>query len=147
MPSKSLWILNGPNLNLVGKREPEIYGDQDLFSHLKQLSSDHFEIVPYQSNHEGRLIDWIHEAIEKQVYGLIINPGGLSHTSIALMDAMKCFQGPKVEVHLSATFKREKFRQTKLTAQACDVLISGAGPYSYQLALEYFNQIQDNKKK
>jgi len=131
--------LHGPNLNLLGTREPEIYGATtlaDVDRALLQLAAElDLELTARQSNHEGVLIDWIHEAQQTGVAGVLINPGGLTHTSVALRDALTAFQGPCVEVHLSNIHAREAFRQQSLTAGACVGAVLGFGADSYLLGL------------
>lgn len=134
----SVLVLHGPNLNLLGSREPEIYGhltladiDRDL-NRLGEAWEAHVDTK--QSNHEGQLIDWIHAA--RDVYqGLVINPGGLTHTSVSLRDAIAGVGLPCVEVHLSNIHKREPFRQVSLTAAVCVGSVLGFGPNSYALGL------------
>ena len=138
---KEIVIINGPNLNRLGKREPEIYGSETLDDLEKRLR-DHAkgrEIVLgfFQSNSEGEIIDRIAEASDQGVSGIIINPGALTHTSIALYDALAGAGLPCVEVHLSNIYRRESFRQKSFTAAACDGVISGLGFYGYIAAFDY----------
>jgi 3-dehydroquinate dehydratase-2 len=132
----NLIIINGPNLNLLGKREPEIYGFQSFEDHLNKLK----EVFPgisidyYQSNIEGDLINAIHEAGFKKD-GIIINPGGYSHTSVAIADAMKAVPATIIEVHISHVFSREEFRKTLITAPAANGFICGLGLDVYRLAI------------
>lgn len=131
-------ILNGPNLNLIGRREPEIYGNQSLdefIDTLKQRFPD-CEIDSFQSNHEGVLIDKLQEAMDKYD-GVVMNPGGYAHTSIALMDTVKAIKIPVVEVHISNIFEREAFRQHSYTAEAAVKSIAGHGLEGYAEAVEY----------
>ncbi len=133
-------LLNGPNLNLLGTREPEIYGQQtldDIIAGLVQLATDwQISLSHFQSNHEGALIDCIHQARSEEVDGLIINPGGLTHYSIALRDALSAVEIPAVEVHLSNIHARETFRQTSYIAGVVLGQISGFGAKGYELALD-----------
>lgn len=131
-------VLHGPNLNLLGTREVSIYGDQtlaDIDAHLAQVARElGAEVECFQSNHEGALIDAIHAARGK-TDGLLLNPGALTHTSIALRDAIAGVQIPAVEVHLSNIHAREPFRHTSYLAPMCVGQISGFGARSYELAL------------
>ena len=136
---QTVFILNGPNLNLLGKREPEIYGRQTLADIetdcREQAVALGLAIDFRQSNHEGVVIDAIHEARE-QAAGIIINPGALTHTSIAIHDALKAFAGPIVEVHLSNIHQREAFRHLSYVSLVAKAVIAGCGAHGYVLALE-----------
>ena len=134
-------ILNGPNLNLIGKREPEIYGNQSLdeyFEIVKKRFQD-CEIDTFQSNHEGVLIDKLHEAMGKYD-GIVINPGGYAHTSIALADAIRAIGIPVVEVHISNIYEREEYRHHSYTAEAAVKTIVGKGLEGYAEVVEYFTR-------
>jgi 3-dehydroquinate dehydratase-2 len=137
---KKIYVINGPNLNLLGTREPEVYGSQTLSkmnSNLKkEAKSQGIEIRFFQSNIEGELVDFIQKA-GNEADAIIINPAGYTHTSVVILDALKAVSLPKVEVHLSNISAREHFRKISLTAQGCDGYISGLGSYGYQLALQY----------
>ena len=137
---RTILVLNGPNLNRLGKREPEIYGTQTLddiaamvTAHAEQLG---FVADVRQSNHEGHLIDWLHEAEDIGAAAVIINPGGYSHTSVALHDAVKAITTPVIEVHLSDPDTRESFRHVDLVALAATQVITGQGAKGYLSALD-----------
>lgn len=133
-------IINGPNLNLLGKREPSIYGNatfEEYFSELKSLYSSKCELIYFQSNHEGSLIDKIHE-VGFQYDGIIMNAGAYTHTSIALHDAIKAVSTPVIEIHISNIHAREEFRHKSMIAAACKGSIVGLGLDSYKLAIEHF---------
>src|SRR5688572_3955620 len=141
MPTPPLiFVLNGPNLNLLGTREPEIYGTETLDDIAAQLSGKAAKmgltLDIRQSNHEGHLIDWLHEAQASGAKAVILNPGGYSHTSVALHDAVKAISTPVIEVHLSDPESRENFRHTDLVALAAAKLIKGQGAHGYSLALD-----------
>lgn len=136
----TVFVLNGPNLNLLGLREPEIYGS-DTLDDIAGLLEDQghaleIEIDMRQSNHEGHLIDWLHEANATGAKAVILNPGGFTHTSVALHDAIKSITVPVIEVHLSNPHKREEFRHKSLVGQAAKGTIAGFGALSYVLALD-----------
>ena len=141
MPTPPLiFVLNGPNLNLLGSREPEIYGTDTLDDIATRLSEQArelgVELDIRQSNHEGHLIDWLHEAQARGAKAVIMNPGGYSHTSVALHDAVKSIATPVIEVHLSDPETREPFRHTDLVALAATKIIKGQGAQGYSLALD-----------
>ncbi len=129
-------VLNGPNLNLLGSREVSIYGDQSFDDYAKELAEQFPEhtFTFRQSNLEGELVTWIQEA-KGQFDGLVINPGGYAHTSVAIADALAYLDIPKIEVHISHLYKRESFRHQMITATACDGVISGLGLKGYALAV------------
>ncbi len=132
-------IINGPNLNLLGKREPEIYGDktfEDYFAAL-QVMFPELSLVYFQSNHEGALIDKLHEA-GFSVDGIVLNAGAYTHTSIALADAVAAISAPVIEVHISNIHAREAYRQQSFIAAKCVGNITGLGLDGYRLALNYF---------
>ncbi|MGV2130204.1 type II 3-dehydroquinate dehydratase [Agrobacterium vitis] len=142
--SRTIFVLNGPNLNALGKREPGIYGG-------KTLADIEAECVRFgeqlgiaidcrQSNHEGDLVDWLHEAGDKAV-GVALNAGAYTHTSIALHDAMRAIAVPVVEVHISNVHAREEFRHTSMIAPAAKGVICGFGPHSYLLALQALDNL------
>jgi 3-dehydroquinate dehydratase-2 len=131
-------ILNGPNLNLLGHRQPEVYGRETLADVVKActaLGRDlGLEVVAKQSNHEGALVDYIHAARDGAA-GIIINPGAYSHTSIAILDALNAFDGPVLEVHISNIHKREAFRHHSYVSARAEGVIAGFGTEGYLLAL------------
>lgn len=142
---KRIVILNGPNLDRLGMREPHIYGDQTL-TDLENLITEEaatlgVEVQFYQSNHEGFLIDEISEFADSEVYGLIINPGAFTHTSLALRDAIAGSDLPVIEVHISNIYKREEIRQHSMTANACIGVISGLGFNGYLAALHHLAKL------
>lgn len=132
-------IVNGPNLNLLGTREPEIYGHQTLDHYLKQLTA-RFPLVRlhcYQSNVEGELINYLHNCMG-MMNGIVLNAGAYTHTSIALADAISAIGVPVVEVHISNVLAREDYRKTSFIASKCRGSISGLGMDGYALAIQYF---------
>ena len=145
----SVLILNGPNLNLLGSRSPEIYGTT-TFAQLEELcrreaSQLGLEAVCRQSNHEGQLIDWV-QAARGQMAGIAINPGGLSHSSIALLDALIAVELPVIEVHLSNIFKREPYRRHSFISEGARGVICGLGPQGYILAIDALADIIGGNK-
>lgn len=137
---KTILILNGPSLNLVGVREPEIYGCENLDQYLRGLRArlnDRVEINIAQSNHEGELIDMIHGAMAGgETDGIVINPGAYSHTSLAIADALRAVSLPAVEVHISNIHAREEIRRRSITGAAARAVIAGFGLFGYDLAVE-----------
>ncbi len=142
--SNIIIVINGPNLNMLGKREPGIYGGKTL----KDIENDcvhagaelGFSVEFRQSNHEGVLVDWLHEAGERAA-GVVINPGAYSHTSIALHDAIRAISTPVVEVHISNIHAREEFRHKSMVSPAAKGMICGFGPYGYVMALHALKNI------
>lgn len=136
--TKTILILNGPNLNLLGKRQPEIYGRETLADVEAQCRATGAEFGLAcdlrQSNHEGQIIDWIHEARESAA-GIIINPGAFTHTSVAILDALNAFEGPVFEVHISNVHKRESFRHHSYVSLRAEGVIAGFGIEGYALAM------------
>uniref|UniRef100_A0A7V3RF05 3-dehydroquinate dehydratase n=1 Tax=Mesoaciditoga lauensis TaxID=1495039 RepID=A0A7V3RF05_9BACT len=132
-------IINGPNLNVLGRRDQSIYGKvgyEELIERIKSFAlSKEIRTEFFQSNHEGQLIDYIQSLDDSD--GLVINPGAFAHYSYAIHDALEIFKGPKVEVHLSNIFKREEFRSKSVITPACDGVISGLGWYGYILGIEF----------
>lgn len=141
---KLIYILNGPNLNLLGKREPEIYGEEtleDVATSCEAIGQDvGLSTRLLQSNHEGEIIDWIHEA-RNDGAGIIINPGALTHTSIAILDALNTFDGPVIEVHISQVHKRESFRHHSYVSLRANAVMAGFGVNGYTLAMRHMGQL------
>lgn len=138
MPDTSvLYVLNGPNLNLLGVREPHIYGRETLadVQTLCEAAAEDFTVVFRQSNQEGQLVDWIQEA-RTEASALVFNPAAYSHTSIALLDALKALTIPVIECHLSNPAARESFRHTSYVSLAATGVVSGFGAHSYELAVK-----------
>ena len=136
--TKPVYLLNGPNLNLLGQRQPEIYGREtleDVGSATADLAEDLGLTLRFlQCNHEGQLVDWIQEA-RLQGAGIIINPGAYSHTSVAILDALNAYEGPVLEVHISNIHKRETFRHHSFVSLRAEGVIAGFGTQGYLLAL------------
>lgn len=130
-------IINGPNLNLLGIREPETYGNQSFEEYLKMLKNEfaQIEIEYFQSNHEGEIIDTLHST---KADGVVMNPAGLAHTSIVLADAISAISTPVVEVHISNIYARESYRQKLISAANCAGVITGMGLDGYRLAMLKF---------
>ena len=147
--SLTIYVLNGPNLNLLGEREPAIYGTATL-EDLEKLSQAvaaplGATVVFRQSNHEGELVDWVQEA-RRQAAAVVINAGGYTHTSVALHDALKVLTIPVVEVHLSNPGNRDDFRHKSLVSPAASGVIAGFGPLGYRLAIEAAVALAAKKK-
>lgn len=141
MPEPSIiYVLNGPNLNLLGTREPDVYGHDTLDDIAGRLEDQArglgLTIDMRQSNHEGHLIDWLHEANAKGAKAVILNAGALTHTSLAIYDAMKSIKVPVIEVHISNPHAREEFRRHSYVSLAARGVIAGFGPLGYALALD-----------
>ncbi len=138
--TRTIYILNGPNLNLLGRRQPEIYGSDTLDDVEEQCAAlgtaAGLAIRLLQSNWEGQIVDWIHEARE-QAAGIIINPAALTHTSVAVLDALNAFEGPVIEVHISQVHKREAFRHHSYVSQRADAVMAGFGIHGYALAMRH----------
>ncbi len=136
---KKFLVINGPNLNMLGKREPEIYGSDSL-EDIQQWTDEKVKTKAlttwYQSNIEGEIVTRIQKASTEDYDALIINPGGYAHTSVAIHDALKILKFPVIEVHLSQVYKREEFRHTLLTAKAASAIMSGLGKQSYYIAIQ-----------
>ena len=136
--SRLVYVLNGPNLNLLGKRQPHIYGHEtlaDVERDCRALAGElGLSLRFHQSNREYELIDWIHEAREDGA-GIVINPAAFTHTSVALLDALNTFEGPVIECHISQVHKREAFRHHSYVSMRSDGVIAGFGTQGYQLGL------------
>jgi 3-dehydroquinate dehydratase II len=140
---KKILIINGPNLNMLGQREPEIYGKEtldDLIKYTDLKIKQSAKLEWYHSNLEGELVGRIQKASSEDFDALVINPGGYAHTSVAIHDALKILKIPVIEVHLSQVYKREEFRHTLLTAKAATAIMSGFGKQTYYIAIN--SQIQ-----
>ncbi|WHX39273.1 type II 3-dehydroquinate dehydratase [Mesobacillus sp. AQ2] len=144
---KKILMLNGPNLNRLGKREPGIYGVstlRDLEERMIQLGTEkQMEVVCFQSNHEGELIDKLHEAEDTSVDGIIFNPGAFTHYSYAIRDAIAGISCPVIEVHISNVYQREEFRHKSVIAPVSMGQIAGLGLLGYELALEAFKREEE----
>lgn len=135
--SRTIFVLNGPNLNLLGQRQPHIYGYDTLETvavNCTRVAAPGYGIRLEQSNHEGQIIDWIHEARHAAV-AIVINPGAFTHTSVAILDALNAFEGPVFEVHISNVHKRESFRHHSYVSLRADGVIAGFGVEGYELAV------------
>ena len=142
---KKILVINGPNLNLLGKRETEIYGKTSLDDIIKESTefakNNNLDIDFKQSNEESEIINWIQNCIEEKYSGLLINAGAYTHTSIAIMDALKAIKIPIVEIHLSNIHKREEFRKKSYISETADGVIFGFGPHSYILGIMAIKKI------
>ncbi len=140
MSANTVYVLNGPNLNLLGLREPEVYGTNtldDVAGMLEDRAAElGLEIEMRQSNHEGHLLDWLHEAQAKEAKAVLLNAGALTHTSLALYDAIRSIRTPVIEVHLSNPAAREAYRHHSYVGMAAKGTITGLGALGYELALD-----------
>ena len=136
--TRTIHILNGPNLNLLGQRQPEIYGHDTLADVERRCAAvaaeKGFEVRLFQSNHEGAIIDRIHAA-RTEACGIVINPAAFTHTSVAILDALQAFEGPVIEVHISNVHKREPFRHHSYVSLRADGVLAGFGTEGYELAV------------
>jgi 3-dehydroquinate dehydratase II len=148
--SRLVFVLNGPNLNLLGKRQPEIYGHEtlaDVERDCRALASElGLEIRFHQSNREYEIIDWIHEARESAA-GIVMNPAAFTHTSVAILDALNAFDAPVIEVHISNVHKREPFRHDSYVSLRADGVVAGLGTQGYLLALRRVARLIDEAGK
>ncbi|WP_227430964.1 type II 3-dehydroquinate dehydratase [Psychrobacter sp. I-STPA6b] len=151
---KQVLLINGPNLNLLGKREPEIYGSDtltDIEENLKNIAKNqNINLICFQSNHEGEILDTIHQfgllnPVQQRVDGIIINPGAFTHTSIAIRDALLAVSVPFIEVHLSNVHQRESFRTHSYLSDCAIGVICGFGAQGYEMALQYLARQYTNK--
>ncbi|MGC1348534.1 MAG: type II 3-dehydroquinate dehydratase [Xanthobacteraceae bacterium] len=147
--AKTVYVLNGPNLNLLGSREPEIYGRAtlaDVEKLCRATAKQHGLAVEFrQSNHEGEIIDWIQEARAKKAAGLVINPAGYGHTSVAILDALAALEVPIIEVHISNIHARESFRRRTYVSQVARAVLCGFGIHGYALAIDGLAALIDAK--
>ncbi len=146
--SRLVYVLNGPNLNLLGKRQPHIYGHEtlaDVEAACRALAKDlNLDLHFHQSNREYEIIDWIHQARET-AGGIVINPAAFTHTSVAILDALNTFEAPIIEVHISNVHKREAFRHHSYVSLRADGVIAGCGTQGYTLALRRIAHLIDSK--
>ncbi len=137
-----LWLLHGPNLNMLGQREPQVYGSETLESinaRSESLAQSlGLRLECFQSNHEGELVDRIQQALSQNVQGLVINPAAFTHTSVALRDALAAVALPFVEVHLSNIHRREPFRSHSYFSDKAEAVVCGMGPLGYEAAIRFF---------
>ncbi|MBL7033441.1 MAG: type II 3-dehydroquinate dehydratase [Candidatus Delongbacteria bacterium] len=140
--TSTITIINGPNLNLLGRRQPEIYGRENLDQLAARLQTAYpdCELIFLQSNHEGQLVDWLQQAAGQT--GIILNAAGLSYSSVAIRDAVEAINTPVVEVHLSNIAAREPFRRQSLISAVCRGTITGLGGKGYLLALQYLMELE-----
>jgi 3-dehydroquinate dehydratase II len=147
--TRLVYVLNGPNLNLLGKRQPHIYGHEtlaDVEAAVRELAKElQLEVRFHQSNREYEIIDWIHEARET-AGGIVINPAAFTHYSVAILDALNAFDAPVIEVHISNVHKREDFRHHSFVSARADGVIAGFGTQGYTLALRRIAFLMDQKK-
>ena len=141
MAKKKILIINGPNLNLLGKREPEIYGNQNFEDYFKTLKKEFpkLDLKYFQSNHEGEILDRLHED-GFSLDGIVFNGGGFTHTSIAIGDAISAITTPVIEVHISNVYAREEFRHHSYFSKNCVGVIVGMGLTGYELALRFWDR-------
>lgn len=136
----NILVINGPNLNMLGKREPELYGEEGFEDYFEELKEAYFDytLTYFQSNHEGEIIDKLQATEKKKFAGIILNAGGFTHTSVAIRDAIAAIKTPVIEVHITNIYAREEFRQKSLLSGVCKGVICGFGLNSYALALDSF---------
>jgi 3-dehydroquinate dehydratase-2 len=149
--AKTIYVLNGPNLNLLGTREPQIYGRstlKDVEKLCRKAASAHGLAVEFrQSNHEGVIVDWIQEAGAKRAAGIVLNPGGLTHTSVSIHDAIKAVSVPVIETHISNIHAREPWRHRSYVSFAAKAVICGFGVQGYALAIDGIAAMTGKRKR
>ena len=147
--TKTVYVLNGPNLNLLGTREPHVYGHatlEDVEKLCRATAEQHgFTLIFRQSNHEGDIVDWIQEAYSEKAAGLVINPAGYTHTSVAIHDALTLLQAPIIEVHISNIHGRESFRRRSFVSPVARAVVCGFGVEGYALAITGLAAMIDDK--
>lgn len=145
---RNILVIHGPNLNLLGKRKPEVYGNLTLNDINKKIEAfskeNNIAVNIIQSNNEGDIINAIHNAVD--TYGIVMNPGGYTHTSVAIRDAIEAVGVPVIEVHISNIYAREEFRQKSVIAPVCKGQITGLGWFGYILAIEYLIEINEGNE-
>jgi 3-dehydroquinate dehydratase-2 len=150
-PGKAIYVLNGPNLNLLGTREPEIYGRstlKDVEKLCRNAGAAHGIAVEFrQSNHEGVIVDWIHEAAAENALGIVLNPAGFTHTSVAIHDAIKAVDVPVIEIHISNIHAREPWRHHSYVSLAAKAVICGFGIVGYALAIDGIAAMASPRKR
>jgi len=148
--AKTIYVLNGPNLNLLGLRQPEIYGHatlKDVETLCRDTAKPHgFDVDSRQSNREGEIVEWIHDAFFKKASGIVINPGAYSHTSVAILDAILAVKMPVVEVHLSNIHQRDEFRHHSFVSKGAKGVICGFGVAGYAMAINGLMELIKNAK-
>jgi 3-dehydroquinate dehydratase-2 len=151
MIAKTIYVLNGPNLNLLGTREPQIYGRatlKDVEKLCRKAAAAHGMAVEFrQSNHEGQMVDWIHEAGAKKAVGIVINPAGLTHTSVSIHDAIKAVSVPVIETHISNIHAREPWRHRSYVSFVAKAVICGFGIQGYALAIDGLAAMAGRRKR
>jgi 3-dehydroquinate dehydratase-2 len=144
--TRAIHVLNGPNLNRLGKREPEIYGRTTLaeIEAMCRRAAGEDTIVFRQTNYEGQLVEWIHEATDEEAAGIVINPAGLTFSSIPLMDALKMFKGPVIELHISNVHRREPIYHRSLVSPVATAVMAGLGARGYPTAVRVLREMLDD---
>ncbi|MCS6932139.1 MAG: 3-dehydroquinate dehydratase [Acetobacteraceae bacterium] len=144
---RAIHVLNGPNLNRLGRREPEIYGRTTLaeVEAMCRAAAGDTPLVFRQTNHEGQLVDWIHDAIDEPAAGIVINPAGLTFTSIPVLDALKQFPGPIIELHITNIHRREPIYHRSLVSSVATAVIAGLGPRGYATAVRAMREILEEQ--